>query len=601
MKQHCGRWTPIWWCGLAIVALGWPALAGTELAGTVQPSVATSEYIGQQILRLGDEDYFVRDRAHKELSRMGFEAFDALSQAEQHDDLEIALRARYLLRQLKVVWTEEADAPEAKALMRGYDTSEERVRLEIIRQLAHLPDDKGVPALCRLARFETTLPLAKYAALALVGQDVRAEAWPARRDSITALLGDSNRSAVTWIRAYLEQHEDPSALADRWSELAAGEADALAEQPQHSRPDLVAALWRQRVVLLKQLDRREDALAAMFKVVELEQGSDETLADLSNWLLQQQDFAVVKDVAAKFPDRFTRNPVLMYMLATAQEATGQPAEAEQTAAVALGIGETNADEHYPVVLELQRYGLVKWLERELRNMIEFGTPGDPYTLASQSTLAELHYDRNEFAAAAEIKKAEATAMDKNAEDGQTEQNLGIEPRTVHARYHYFLACQALVDGDRPGHIRELESGLVHDPHDTEILIALYRVPNLEAPLAQRTRELIKSSAEEMRQEIRNDPERPLYYNQLAWLISNTEGDFKEALEHSQRSLELRPNTAGFLDTLARCHFALGEVAKAVEVQTSAVKLDPNSQQMARQLAEFQKALSATPQTQGSPP
>ncbi len=53
------------------------------------------------------------------------------------------------------------------------------------------------------------------------------------------------------------------------------------------------------------------------------------------------------------------------------------------------------------------------------------------------------------------------------------------------------------------------------------------------------------------------------HNQLAWLVSNTEGDYDEALRGSQRSLELRPDTAGYLDTLGRCFYAKGDYKNAV--------------------------------------
>ncbi len=81
-------------------------------------------------------------------------------------------------------------------------------------------------------------------------------------------------------------------------------------------------------------------------------------------------------------------------------------------------------------------------------------------------------------------------------------------------------------------------------------------------------------------------------NQLAWLVGNTEGDFDEALRCSQQSLELRPDTGGYLDTLGRCYFSVGDLKNAVRSQKRAVELDPYSQQIRRQLELFEKALAA---------
>jgi tetratricopeptide (TPR) repeat protein len=79
-------------------------------------------------------------------------------------------------------------------------------------------------------------------------------------------------------------------------------------------------------------------------------------------------------------------------------------------------------------------------------------------------------------------------------------------------------------------------------------------------------------------------------NQYAWLISNTEGDFQQALRCSQRSLELEPELSTFLDTLGRCYFAIGDYENAVAYQKKATKLEPFSMSMKRQLVVFEAAL-----------
>jgi tetratricopeptide (TPR) repeat protein len=78
-------------------------------------------------------------------------------------------------------------------------------------------------------------------------------------------------------------------------------------------------------------------------------------------------------------------------------------------------------------------------------------------------------------------------------------------------------------------------------------------------------------------------------NQYAWLISNTEGDFDRAIVRSRRSLELHPNYATYQDTLARCYYAKSDFANAVKYQKMAVKQDPFSPTMRRQLALFENA------------
>jgi tetratricopeptide (TPR) repeat protein len=85
-------------------------------------------------------------------------------------------------------------------------------------------------------------------------------------------------------------------------------------------------------------------------------------------------------------------------------------------------------------------------------------------------------------------------------------------------------------------------------------------------------------------------------NELAWLISNTTGDYKEALQCSQESLKLLPETWAYLDTLGRCYYALDDFENAVEAQKKATAGAPYMQQMQRQLKLFEEALAAQNKT-----
>ena len=127
---------------------------------------ASPEHISKLIRELGNKDYYVRQRAQDELARLGFEAFDALNLAAADEDPEIAFRAKYLLRLMRVEWTTPGDPSEVKKCLRNYESQDALAREGTMRALADLPNGQGVAALCRLARFEKSplsnrqLPLA---------------------------------------------------------------------------------------------------------------------------------------------------------------------------------------------------------------------------------------------------------------------------------------------------------------------------------------------------------------------------------------------------------------------------------------------------------
>jgi hypothetical protein len=143
--------------------------------------------------------------------------------------------------------------------------------------------------------------------------------------------------------------------------------------------------------------------------------------------------------------------------------------------------------------------------------------------------------------------------------------------------------------------RHLDDGIVHDPTDADILIELYRDPSVAEKRRKQTSDRIRQAAERFRAEIvqlsgEESDVRATPFNQYAWLIANTEGDFDLALQYSHKSLEIMPDTASYLDTLAHCYAAKRDFKNAVHYQTRAVELEPHTMQIQRSLKRFQAEL-----------
>ena len=155
--------------------------------------------------------------------------------------------------------------------------------------------------------------------------------------------------------------------------------------------------------------------------------------------------------------------------------------------------------------------------------------------------------------------------------------------------HYFAAMGYLQKGDVKSHVKHLDKAIEADPTDADALIALHRLANQDERRRAKTLKLIQAAAETFRQQIAKSPKTATAYNQFAWLVSNTEGDFQEALRYSKKSLKIRPNTSAYLDTLGRCFYAVRDYKNALKNQRLAVELDPHARQLRRQLDLFEQA------------
>ena len=218
----------------------------------------------------------------------------------------------------------------------------------------------------------------------------------------------------------------------------------------------------------------------------------------------------------------------------------------------------------------------------------------------------------------ELEAAETlqVVVDTMEEDPQALELIqqGREAGSVRSRMHYFYSLHYAAAGERKKQREHLQQAMEHDATDADALIAMHRFPDADAQWKEMTQTLIAQATEhfqgqvDQRQRELNDAQheqaRALYgymlataNNQYAWLVANTVGDYDKALRYSQKSLELRPQTAGYLDTLGRCYYAKRDFENAVKYQAQAVALEPHSLQIRRQLELFEKALADAPADQ----
>ena len=221
--------------------------------------------------------------------------------------------------------------------------------------------------------------------------------------------------------------------------------------------------------------------------------------------------------------------------------------------------------------------------------------------------------------AAEALQGLVTAMDNDPNAQDQAARSGREIGSIYSRMHYFYARDFHEKGDYKSEREHLLKGIEKDASDADVLIALYRLPDPSKEEMDATRKLVDAAVEEyrsdvdtFRQAVESAPSEQaqkqynsglaISLNQFAWLVGNTYGDFDEAIKASKQSLDIRPETAGYLDTLARCYYSKGDVAAAVKAQSQAAKLDPHSGQLKRQLEFFQReAAKQGPATPASGP
>lgn len=579
-----------------------------DLAPAVKPegaAAAREDRVAQLIAQLGASDFSTREKAQAELGKLGLTVFDALSDAQHHEDIEIALRARFLVRSMHVQWHEEGDSPAVVQLLRSYGELSELDRKSRIDLLRTLPGREGVSALCRLARFEVSDELSKQAALHVFNQppidDPAARAAESKK--IASIAGAGKRTAAAWLRTYAKTLDAPESALDEWDAHAKAEHELLTQFPERTSREIVRDLYRWQVTLLQQAKSTERAIAVIRQSLSLMEGTPEQLAELVSWLIHREVWSVVEEVVERFPQAFAEHTELTYLRAEAFLKQGQLEKAEQYAKQALDAQGEMLEQHRLTAERLKKRGLFAWAQREYEAVIQRATAGSDVDRRTRFELAEMFHDLAKEREAAETLQAFFDAYDKEmAAKGPADE---ADLSALRSRLHYFHALYLMQEGKTEEAVKHLDQGIKVEPYDADVLIALYRLPDQDEERRKQTRQLIDAAAEHFRTQINkakayveqelDEASKATFRaylanacNQFAWLVSNTTGDFDEALQCSLKSNELMPKYAAYLDTLGRCYFAKGDYDNAIRSQTQALLEEPHSGQMKRQLELFEK-------------
>lgn len=586
--------------GLAVAKDSKPASAAPASKEPPSP-----ERINQLVRDLGNKDYFARQRAQEELARLGFEAIEALDAASTDDDLEVASRARYLLRLMRVEWTIDSDPQEVKDCLRNYENMEIHARESRMQMLARLPDGKGVPALCRLVRFEKSPLLSKAAATILMFPEEKAEPpSPAVVETIRRSLRMCKRPAAAWLLAWTDMATDPKSAIGEWGKRIDSEMKLVSQAPEDASAEIVTRLTRFQVAWLKKLGQQEEAMTAVQRLVMLNHEDWTSVARLLEWLIDQKAWKAVDELAKRFSGNFASEPVLVYMLAQSYEARGQHQRAKETALRALrsypGKQEPQLTRHFTVAQQLRARGQFVWARKEYEHVIAQGTGGDnaegeQMAAVSRVFLSEMLHEEGHNLEASEVLGKLMESIDAGkVGDGSL---YGRDVKELRARRFCFAAQHWAEKKDAAKQRAALEKAFEADPEELDTLIACHKFGGDKA-FHDKVAAAIKETAGKLHDMVEADPRNAAMCNQYAWLVGNTEGDKDEALRCALKAVELRPDEGGYYDTLGHVYFGRGEYDKAVKAQTRAVELDRHSGIIRVKLEVFRKKLEETKKSQG---
>ena len=147
----------------------WSRERGPEAVQTVG-DLGEPDRIDALIRGLGASEFHAREQAEQRLRAMGLRAFDPLRKAQDNEDVEIRLRVRYLIDEMRGRGITQGSSPGLALVLKDYADQTLLERSRTIARLRRLAPQDGVPELIRLVRFEAEESLAQDAALAVMAK-----------------------------------------------------------------------------------------------------------------------------------------------------------------------------------------------------------------------------------------------------------------------------------------------------------------------------------------------------------------------------------------------------------------------------------------------
>lgn len=590
------------------------------VAWTVSPALpghaAVDADIAALVDRLGDVRPAVREQATEQLAELGPAAADELLRAaESSDDLERALRARWLIDRLPL--TLATDPPDVTAILERFPKLDVTERIRRMHVLVRLEDVAGMEPLARVARLERSPAVAEIAAALLAREWAPDDPlWPPVAAGIVAGLGESRRPPAAFLEALVagsraatddERRRAADAAAAALAAIDGSHSGSPRAMPDLGDPDeavvdaadAVRILRRSLILMRLAAGQRDEARAEAARLFDSTRDGDEpdlVAADMA-WLADHDLPQAVDLLADRLAGSQAPRPLVAYAAAVARRRLGDEAGAEalvSRARAALDADDSPTSSRLQTAIILARWGAVDWsLEEHAAIQADAETSAGMLAL-SATIAAEVLNEQDRCAEAAGMLRALLEGPLRREGIDQALMQVARDPAGVRSRMLYFDARAAAAAGDPAGERRLLDESLAAYEKDVDTLIAVYRVAAGDDERRAAIRPRIAKALAAIKDEIAAVPDDATGYNEYAWLVSNTEGDVAEATAFAKRALEISFDSAGYLDTLAHCHAAAGDLANAIRTQSLAVRREPHNRMLRRNLDRFEALAKAPP-------
>ncbi len=407
--------------------------------------------------------------------------------------------------------------------------------------------------------------------------------------------------AAYWWNLFRKKYrsEDPRVtmkrVMDLMNQLVAGrELEALVAEAETAAVGLTAvqqAEWFNGIAEIFLATGNEEAALAYFKKSDKVLPISATSTEVADILAKQKKWKDAVEWYAHAGQEQHHTPSTVWLRGWALEQDGQKEEGQRLMNLAHQISFDPSVRHGLADTMVAR-GFPDVAFREYEVITRMGQLTESWSIGfAMEQLTNAAIRKKDFAAATHL--YQRRLLNFLHADAYVSNELGlIAPNFLHS----LMGREHLAKGRLDEAIQEARKCLDFMPGDTETINAI--VPALEKAGRKKDADEMFSGVFDLYDKLCVEyPKSAMLHNNVAWMASRCHRVLDQALAHAQKAVELEPDNAAYLDTLAEVRFQRGEKDAAVDLMKRCIKIDAKNEYFQKQLKRFEAGDLAVPNPQ----
>ena len=538
-------------------------------------------------MQLGDPDPAVRDRAEERLKSAGPEARPAVLRGSRSASPEIADRSKRILKGMP--WDVPEDPPAVRQTLQAYGQREPAARKQIAHQLFLLANRQGYAALSRLIVEDPDISVQWG-----IAQMFREASARLSNEQTRELILRADTPAAMCLAGWCLEKQNFARAVEMY-ELAVRSA------AERNEPclDALSPVF-DTLIGLKRFKKDYEGAADLLRI-----GWTMTLRESDsahlNYRTLDQLFALhaMHGPLAGFDDDIRNNvaalsrPQVIYSLGRMCEQHGHPWIARFVYELAFwrGIASSETREASGEFLLEQNWSDLA--ERELRAIIRSWIVYAATLDSARMRLGMLHANLgHDELAARYLAQALPGLHDRSVwmaiQRGEKHYYGRGAENYLWTVQHFHALRFAIAQNDTPEEEKQALALATLSPEEPAVALAAIPILKSTSHPAE-AKQLFEKVYEGLRREVDESPDDSQRLNNLAWICAVSREHLDDALAAAKHAMELDPNDANIVDTLAEVHFQRGERAKAIECAQRAVEMNPENAYFKKQIKRFEES------------